>query len=103
MERIRTGACLTRSWVVIYQNAMIPPPGRHTDVPVIPLEPEPCYRPSTLLRFSLLALTRGDLLCGFLVSIAGERCARIVPSYRLRVAVRVRFGHIGAGDVPSSD
>jgi len=62
LERIRTGVFLARGWFVVYQNAIAPPPGRHPDDPVVPPQPEPCYRPSTLLRFSLLALTRGDLL-----------------------------------------
>jgi len=61
-EHIRTGACLIYRWIVVYQNAMAPPPGRSAIGPVIPPEPEPCYRPSTSLRFSLLATPHGDLL-----------------------------------------
>ena len=81
-ERIRTGVSLTRGWVMVYQNAIVPPPGRHSDEPVIPPEPEPCYRPSTLLRFSLLALTRGDLL--FICERGGAPDhPRIVPIRRV--------------------
>ncbi|RYU57042.1 hypothetical protein EWI61_13760 [Methylolobus aquaticus] len=81
-ERIRTGQFLMRGWVVGYQNAIVPPPGRHSDDSVIPPEPELCYRPSTLLRFSLLALSRGDLL--FLCERGGvPALPRIVPIRRV--------------------
>jgi len=82
MERIRTGAFLTRGWVMVYQNAIVPPPGRHPNDPIIPPEPEPCYRPSTSLRFSLLALSRGDLL--FLCERIGvSDHPRVVPIRRV--------------------
>ena len=82
LERTRTGVFLTRGWVVVYQNAMVPPPGRHADDPVIPPQPEPCYRPSTLLRFSLLALSRGNLL--FICERgAAPELPRIVPIRRV--------------------
>jgi len=81
-EHIRTGVCLTRGWVVVYQNAMVPPPGRSALGPVIPPEPEPCYRPSTLLRFSLLATSHGDLL--FICERGGVSDGpRVVPIRRV--------------------
>jgi len=81
-EHIRTGQFLTRSWVVVYQNAMVPPPGRSAIGPVIPPEPEPCYRPSTQLRFSLLATPHGDLL--FICERSGvSDHPRIVPIRRV--------------------
>ena len=61
-EAIQSAAVLRRWLGMRWQEAVVPPPGRHPSDPVIPPAPEACYTPSGAILFAVLAAADGHLV-----------------------------------------
>lgn len=64
-EAVQTAVALHRNWRMRWQNAMRPPPGRHTAEPGTDNDPppfDPCYTPSPHLRFAAHATADGHVV-----------------------------------------